>query len=719
MRIFVSFENAVHAIDVNVGEAVGEIKASLQEKFGINLKNSQNKTDCFVALTHQGTNLQDSWTYSDLGIPAGTILACRIEKRIEPTLKVFCPRYEEAIEYKESFRVWQTLVATLRVMIQNSTGIHVSTFRLFSPAGVEMFDCHPLKVYGIHAGDTVTMEIWHDVADLVKAARANDITDTLRALASFHEAPHLLRYHLQLGLFIAAHFGYYQLASQLMKCGARPNEPIGQHPSRDWCRAHAHPDNAKTPSHEAAQHGQLTCLHHFLMFNYAVLICKDAHGLTPCNVARKHKQTECFKLLVAEQFRIPTVNELSISVYSRVRRWCDRARDRARVHKDKTTLLLLTNAEVERRTAIVGQKVRVDGYSGGDGLKQEENIHDRRRVKSTGSSSSDGSSKSQSQGYKGNARITKENVKGGSARVNNSLPTTPLSLEGKPKREVTCVRNNSTRLNRATPHQTTKTRFARQGGSVPLEITSRSPGTSPSRNNVATAEYKREESKERYVWKPFKPTDCTKDNDNDNDSVFKEKELEEGGRPSLSANGVQGSGSVNRRLNHTINSLWSDNEIGDNENNVRKNNYGKENEGCGARCKQSADVTNGTGVVMENGPLREVADVARLGKQSTSSKSGNHGRHMRRSLPSLRQSSNFSIDMRRHDSLNNLYQRSAFETLPQQRSVDSAHECLRVARETYQRKSWLGQLQMALVVNTNMHKRRHSNVEKQAEVPEQ
>ena len=221
------------------------------------------------------------------------------------------------------------------------------------------------------------------------------------------------------------------------------------------------------------------------------------------------------------------------------------------------------------------------------------------------------------------------------------------------------------------------------------------------------------------MWKPFKPTDCTKDNDNDNDSVFKEKELEEGGRPSLSANGVQGSGSVNRRLNHTINSLWSDNEIGDNENNVRKNNYGKENEGCGARCKQSADVTNGTGVVMENGPLREVADVARLGKQSTSSKSGNHGRHMRRSLPSLRQSSNFSIDMRRHDSLNNLYQRSAFETLPQQRSVDSAHECLRVARETYQRKSWLGQLQMALVVNTNMHKRRHSNVEKQAEVPEQ
>ena len=715
MRIFVSFENAVHAIDVDVGEAVGQIKASLQEKFGINLKNSQNKTDCFVALTHQGTNLQDSWTYSDLGISAGTILACRIEKRIEPTLKVFCPRYEEAIEYKESFRVWQTLVATLRVMIQNSTGIHVSTFRLFSPAGVEMFDCHPLKVYGIHAGDTVTMEIWHDVADLVQAARANDITDTLQALASFHEAPHLLRYHLQLGLFIAAHFGYHQLASQLMKCGARPNEPVGQHPSRDWCRTDAHPDNAKTPSHEAAQHGRLTCLHHFLMFNYSVLICKDAHGLTPCNVARKHKQTECFKLLVAEQFRIPTVNELSINVYSRVRRWCDRARDRARVHKDKTTLLLLTNAEVERRTAIVGQEVRVDGYSGGDGLKQDENIHDRRRVKSTGSSSSDSSSKSQ-----GNTRIPKENLKGGPGRINNSLPATPLSLGGKPKREVTCVRNNSTRSNRATPHQTTKKRFARQGSSVPLVITSRGPGTTSARNNVATAEYKREESKERYVWKPFKPTDCMKDNENDNDSVFKENELEEGGRPSLSASGgVQGSGSVNRRLNRTINSLWSDNEIGDNEDNVRKNNYVKEDEGSGPRCKQSAGVTSRAGVAMENEPSREVADVARLGKQSKSSKSGNNGRHMRRSLPSLRQSSNFPIDMGRHDSLNNLDQRSPFETLPRQRSVHSAHECLRVARETYQRKSWLGQLQMALVVNTNMHKRRHCNEKKQAGVPEQ
>jgi hypothetical protein len=42
-----------------------------------------------------------------------------------------------------------------------------------------------------------------------------------------------------------------------------------------------------------------------------------------------------------------------------------------------------------------------------------------------------------------------------------------------------------------------------------------------------------------------------------------------------------------------------------------------------------------------------------------------------------------------------------------QGSVESnAEKCLRVASETFRKKSWLGQLQMALVVNTNMCKRR-------------
>jgi hypothetical protein len=365
MRVFVSFQETVHSLDVDVRETVRDIKNALRERFGLNLKNHRNETDQFVSLVYQGSSLQDSWVYSDLGIPPGSTLVCCVEKQVEPTLIVHCINYDEKIEYKQNFNVWDTLVGTLRGKIQDSTGIPVSAFRLYSESGLELFDCHPLKVYGVDTGDTVTMEIWRDVADTVHAARDNDITDTLDSLASFQDGPHLMRYQLQLGLFTAAHYGYHQLATQLMKCGAKPDEPVGQHPSRDWCRASAHVDRVKTPAHEAAQHGRLKCLQHFLMFNYAVLICKDAHGLTPCNIARRHKQTECFKLLVAEQFRIPSVHpELSVHVYSRVRKWCDRARMRARVHKDKTAMLLLTNAEVAQKCAVVGQRVEVDGFNG-------------------------------------------------------------------------------------------------------------------------------------------------------------------------------------------------------------------------------------------------------------------------------------------------------------------------------------------------------------------
>jgi len=38
-----------------------------------------------------------------------------------------------------------------------------------------------------------------------------------------------------MSLYIAAHYGHIDLATTMLRLGARPDEPVGVHPSREWC----------------------------------------------------------------------------------------------------------------------------------------------------------------------------------------------------------------------------------------------------------------------------------------------------------------------------------------------------------------------------------------------------------------------------------------------------------------------------------------------------
>ena len=725
--MFVSFQESVHKFDVDVRETVGDIKNALREQFGLNLKNQRNETDQYVSLVYQGSHLQNNWVYSDLGIPPGSTLVCSVEKQVEPTLSVHCINYDEMSEYKQNFDVWDTSVGTLRGMIQDSTGIHVSAFRLFSKFGLELFDCHFLKVYGVEKGDTVSMEIWHDVADVVHAARDNDITDTLGSLASFQDAPHLMRYQLQLGLFTAAHYDYHQLATQLMKCGAKPDQPVGQHPSRDWCRTSAHVDHVKTPAHEAAQHGRLKCLQYFLMFNYAVLICKDAHGLTPCNVARRHKQTECFKLLVAEQFRIPSVHpELSVHVYSRVRKWCDRARMRARLHKDKTALLLLTNAEVAQKCAVVGQKVEIDGFN-------EMEIGNR-KIKSAPSSLNSSNEKimiepqSYSATFRGNRLTHQPNAsskkiytksRSSSQTESKNAQSDPLS---RAKTEPNLLSHgNSSRLSgrkKELPTTSTKSDVSSQrnrqhrrtaGGAYTVSVNATPGKKSPSSSSFVATRMSR-------------PNHAIS-----RDSTCREHEVFLNGKTQPKLTSRQSSRyiwkpSVNGPMESEDN-LWTSM---DQRSKTRTPPIGDL-----YYPDKSNDVPNSSSEFLEQSRGKLIGSYRKINESTIGYNSEKHipqdntplsGRD---NIGEDRQ--DFTTRVNRLSSITHAPRKglgSAFEAshkvdspvkrrsahskdLVYQSSVESnADMCLKVASETFRKKSWLGQLQMALVVNTNMCKRR-------------
>lgn len=374
MRVFISYENRIRSVSIDPKVTVRDLKTILRRRFHLNLRNEREESDEHLSLAYQGCSLQDDYVYGDLSLPPGSTLLCRVEKQRKPILRINCVNYELKIVYNKFFVVWETTVGALRTMIQDTTGIHVSAFRLFAKKGLELFDCHTLGDYGIGTGDAVAMEIWSDVVHVITASRDNDITATIGSLASLPDSPHLFLYQLQLCLFISAHYGYHQLGTQLMRCGAKPDAPVGQHPSRVWCGSSAHVNNLKTPAHEAAQCGRLKCLQYFHMFNRSIVVCKDSNGLTPCNTARRFKQSECFKFLIAEEFRVPSVHpKLSLSAYSRVRQWCDRAKIRARLNKDKRSVFLLKNGEAVRMCGGVGQDIEVNGYS---------NVEDNRKVKS-------------------------------------------------------------------------------------------------------------------------------------------------------------------------------------------------------------------------------------------------------------------------------------------------------------------------------------------------
>lgn len=364
MRYFVLYKKERYSVDVNKGDSVREIKDLLRKKFDLDaVENYEESRDVTLLLSYAGSNLENEWVLSDIALQTGSTLRCVVQQKIKPYLRVYCTYSSETITFTEPFDVFETKVSDLRTMITDKTGLHVSVFRLVTMNGCEMYDCHLLKDYKIDIGGMVRMETWNGWGDFLKAASKGQITPTMKNVVSFNEDPLLAKYQLLVALFIAAHFNFTQLTAQLLKSGARCDEAVGEHPVREWCKANAHPDHYKSPVHQAAQRGSLACLRQFIHHNFACILAKDAEGLTPCNLACRYKQRECFKLLITEQFRKRNINGLTLNIYLKVRKWSERARDRASIrqkHSQNHVLLAMENRNCKK--AVIGQVVQVDGF---------------------------------------------------------------------------------------------------------------------------------------------------------------------------------------------------------------------------------------------------------------------------------------------------------------------------------------------------------------------
>ena len=393
MRVFVMCRSDRIQLDVGEGELVSEVKEKVRTAFRLDPDQGPTGVDAkdkqILCLTYAGAILEDYWFITDLGIPSGSTLKVKLKEETNPSFFLHCS-YNDRIHpvyHQINFHVADG--NTLRGIASRSTGLPVGVFRLFNKENVEIFDCHVLDNYSLDIGDTIRLQTWEGWDGLLNTAFTGSSTDVADKLSK-NEL--LANFQMKVVLYIAAHFGYVDLASYLLKKGARADEAVGDHPTRLWCSKTArHVDSLKAPVHEASEFGQLAVLRLFIISDVCSVYARDGNNLTPLTISLRKKQRDCAAFLLTKQWnKVHYVkkNYIPLAVVVKMKNWADRARNKVfKVHG----LWKSSTKSVCRRLqsgALCGQGVMVNGYppvrmSGNQPSESRERIKLNKRAATT------------------------------------------------------------------------------------------------------------------------------------------------------------------------------------------------------------------------------------------------------------------------------------------------------------------------------------------------
>ena len=314
-----------------------------------------------LVVSYAGADLNDNWIFTDLGIVPGSTVKVCMKEEVKPVLFVKCSHSNEIIEIMDDYNVEKMVVADLRTIVAKKSGLPVSIFRLVTRDGLELYDKHELFDYRIECGDTVYMENWDGWTEIINYSILG-LTPSVVPLIVQDEIQS--RFQLKVVMYIASHFGSVDLARTCIRNGIRPDEPIGEHPSRQWCREQSHIETLRTSVHEAAEFGQLGVLRLFVNADITCSMARDGHNLTPLNVSLRKKQRPCASFLLTKQWvRVPVTRSqtMTLQTFRRIKLWCERCKERAfmKFGPNKSSL--------KRRSfntgPLVSHGVIVDGFS--------------------------------------------------------------------------------------------------------------------------------------------------------------------------------------------------------------------------------------------------------------------------------------------------------------------------------------------------------------------
>lgn len=393
MLVFGVHEGERVAIDVPIGSTVGEVKKMIQIKLNIFFDELVKQDKKILVVSYAGSDLNDAWVFTDLGIiPGSTVKVC-MKEEVKPVLFVKCSHSGELIEIMDDYHVEKMMVDDLRTMVSKKSGLPVSIFRLVSRDGMELYDRHCLFDYNIECGHTVYMENWDGWTELINYSILG-LTPSVMPLIVQDEIQS--RFQLKVVMYISAHFGCVDLARTCIRSGIRPDEPIGEHPSRQWCKDDSHIETRRTAVHEAAEFGQLGVLRLFVTTDITCSMARDGHNLTPLNLALRKGQKPCASFLLTKQWvRVPITRSQSMTLqtFRRIKLWCERCKERAFMKHGPN------KSSLKRRSfntgPLVSHGVILDGYSASPmngKSKPQQSTKDRKKQLNESLSESDSKS---------------------------------------------------------------------------------------------------------------------------------------------------------------------------------------------------------------------------------------------------------------------------------------------------------------------------------------
>lgn len=359
MLVFLSYENERISCNISTSITVKQAKDYVSLKFG--LSSAFKEQQKVLALIFAGSELKDSWIIGDLKIVPGSTIKLVLKTANCPSLYVYCRYNNETFSIDNINWISEMNVSELRQRISEHTGLPVSVSRLISPGGQEMYDSYRLYDYNIFNGMRVVMETWDGWNDFLHYAIAGETKSVLSSISSDEV---IAKFQLKVALYISAHFGNVDLASYVMKMGIRSDEPIGEHPSRQWCYEHSNIYCLKAPVHEASYQGQYVLLRLFVSHDICCLLAKDGFGQNALAISLHRKMKQCASFLLAKQWtKVQISKELALPVilYSKMLLWADRAKNQVLLTQgpEKSSIKLGN----KNKGPLVTFGVLVDGYS--------------------------------------------------------------------------------------------------------------------------------------------------------------------------------------------------------------------------------------------------------------------------------------------------------------------------------------------------------------------
>ncbi|XP_037626163.1 protein ANKUB1-like [Sebastes umbrosus] len=352
MRVFICFEGSCEPFDVPPDQTVGAMKQMVKDYFLVQLSDDKQQHQ-YLELSYGGAALQDSWALSDVGVTSGSAIRCLIKSERRPVMRVFNAVTGETLPIMGSEALLHMSIARLKTVVSMQSGLPVSTFRLSTAAGVQLYDCNQLQDYATEVGTTLRLDTWDGWVEFLQACL---LGHRLTVQSHLSEKKPVMRFQLQVALYIAASLGHLDLAGWLLERGTHAEEPVGVHPYREWCHQTAHRDTGKCPIHVAAESSQLLILKLFITENLLTLARRDPGSCDPLKIAIQHGHRDCVRYLANKLCSVVSLSNMSLPmrIYLQIKRWVSLGQRKAASNRCHSSAAF---------KARVGDTLLVDGFN--------------------------------------------------------------------------------------------------------------------------------------------------------------------------------------------------------------------------------------------------------------------------------------------------------------------------------------------------------------------